>query len=149
MQTEKAMEYKDVKSNSAEDDGESVRRNETKLGENKVSFGIKFDCAHSIAVIFTSHEHSNYYIKSLLAKTSSQLKAIYSEATITIAGHNYTGESEVKNIMAKSRDYSVLLQAWTGWHNAVGPPSKFLFQKRIELENLGAKAAGYSGIFVI
>ncbi len=78
-----------------------------------------------------------------MVETSSRLQAIYSEAVVSVAGRNYTGESEVKNIMAKSRDYSVLLQAWSGWRDAVGPPSKNLFRRMIEIGNMGAKAAGY------
>ena len=78
-----------------------------------------------------------------LVETTSRLQAIYSGAVVTIAGRNYSGESEVNSIMAKSREYSILLQAWSGWRNAVGPPSKDLFRRMIEIGNMGAKAAGF------
>lgn len=73
---------------------------------------------------------------------SSRLQAIYSEAVITVNGRNYSGESEAKGIMAESRDYSILLQAWSKWRSAVGPPSRQLYQRMIEIGNLGAKVSG-------
>lgn len=73
---------------------------------------------------------------------TSRLQTIYSEAVITINGRNYTGESEAKGIMAESRDYSVLLQAWSKWRNAVGPPSRHLFQRMIEVGKQGAETSG-------
>ena len=73
---------------------------------------------------------------------SSRLQAIYTEATISVGGRNYTGESQVKSIMAESRNYSELLQVWTDWRNVVGPPSRKFFQRMIEVGNLGARAAG-------
>ncbi|KAK4008097.1 hypothetical protein OUZ56_013252 [Daphnia magna] len=81
---------------------------------------------------------------SVLVETSARLQAIYSEAVVNVAGLNYTGESEIKELMAKSQNYSVLLEAWTGWRNAVGPPSKELFSRMIEINNLGVQAAGFS-----
>jgi hypothetical protein len=77
-----------------------------------------------------------------LVETTTRLQAIYSEAVVNVAGHNYTGESEIKDVMAKTRDYSTLLEAWSGWRNAVGPPSKELFHRMIEINNLGVQAAG-------
>lgn len=77
-----------------------------------------------------------------MVETSSRLQAIYSEAVVNVAGHNYTGESEIKDIMAKTRNYSTLLEAWSGWRTAVGPPSKELFSRMIEINNLGVQAAG-------
>jgi hypothetical protein len=53
----------------------------------------------------------------MLVETSSRLQAIYSEAVVNVAGYNYTGESEIKDVMAKTRDYSTLLEAWSGWRN--------------------------------
>lgn len=61
---------------------------------------------------------------------------------MNINGQTYTGESEVKDIMAKSRDLSVLLHTWVGWRNAIGPSAKPLFQRMIEIGNLGARKAG-------
>lgn len=81
-------------------------------------------------------------MRRVLVETSARLQAIYSEAVVNVAGLNYTGESEIKELMAKSQNYSVLLEAWTGWRNAVGPPSKELFSRMIEINNLGVQAAG-------
>lgn len=77
-----------------------------------------------------------------MLQISSRLQAIYSEATVNVDGRNYTGESQVKSIMADSQDNSILLQAWSGWRNAIGPSSKELFRRMIEIGNTGAKAAG-------
>ena len=53
------------------------------------------------------------------------------------------GESEINRLMMESRNSTILLQAWNGWHNAIGPPSRDLFELMIELENKGARAGGF------
>ncbi len=75
-------------------------------------------------------------------ETTSKLSSIYSGAVVNVAGKNYSGESEINRLMTDSRNYSVLLDAWTGWRDTVGPPSKELFQRMIELGNIGARAGG-------
>ena len=77
-------------------------------------------------------------------ETTSKLTAIYSGAVVNVAGRNYSGESELNRIMMESRNHSVLLQAWVGWRDKVGPPSKPLFHRMIQLGNLGAQAGGFS-----
>lgn len=78
----------------------------------------------------------------MLVEILSRLQAIYTEATISVGGRNYTGESQVKSLMAESRNYSLLLQVWTDWRKAVGPPSRKLFHRMIKIGNTGARAAG-------
>lgn len=78
----------------------------------------------------------------MLVEILSRLQAIYTEGTISVGGRNYTGESQVKSLMAESRNYSLLLQVWTDWRKAVGPPSRKLFRRMIEIGNMGARAAG-------
>ena len=81
--------------------------------------------------------------------TTSRLQKIYSTAKVNVAGKLYIGESEINRFMMESRNFTDLLQAWTGWHNAIGPPSKDLFDIMIDLENKVAKAGGSLTIFIL
>lgn len=74
--------------------------------------------------------------------TKSRLQEIYSGAKINVDGKVYLGESEMNQLMMKSHNFSILLNAWIDWHNTIGPPSKKLFEELIKIENEGAKAAG-------
>jgi peptidyl-dipeptidase A len=51
-------------------------------------------------------------------------------------------ETQLKNVMAISRDYDELLDAWTGWHNTarVIRPD---YVRVVQLANEGARALGY------
>ncbi|MDI3290727.1 M2 family metallopeptidase [Polyangium sp. 15x6] len=50
---------------------------------------------------------------------------------------------ELSNIMAKSRKYDELLDAWTGWHS-IAPPIKERYTRYVELGNEGARSIGFS-----
>jgi peptidyl-dipeptidase A len=49
---------------------------------------------------------------------------------------------DLSNIMAKSRKYDELLDAWTGWH-AIAPPIRKKYERYVELGNKGAKEIGF------
>src|SRR5688500_5460500 len=43
---------------------------------------------------------------------------------------------ELSDVLAKSRNYNELLDAWTGWHS-ISPPMRPLYQRLVELSNEG------------
>lgn len=52
---------------------------------------------------------------------------------------------ELSNIMAKSRKYDELLDAWTGWHS-ISPPMRERFNRYVELGNKGAREIGFADL---
>ncbi len=48
---------------------------------------------------------------------------------------------ELENILAKSRDYSEQLNAWSGWRT-VSPPMRPMYERFVELANEGAREVG-------
>jgi len=48
-------------------------------------------------------------------------------------------------ILAESRDYDELLDAWIGWH-AIAPPMREKYARFVELNNAGARALGYADL---
>ncbi len=51
-------------------------------------------------------------------------------------------ETQLKNVMANSRDYDELLDAWTGWHNTARA-TRPDYVRVVQLANEGARALGY------
>ncbi|WP_434390859.1 M2 family metallopeptidase [Melittangium boletus] len=49
---------------------------------------------------------------------------------------------ELSDVLAKSRDYNALLDAWVGWHS-VAPPMRPLYERMVELSNEGAREIGF------
>lgn len=52
---------------------------------------------------------------------------------------------QLSDVMASSRNYDELLDAWVGWH-AVAPPMRPLYERFVTLGNEGAKEIGFSNI---
>ena len=52
---------------------------------------------------------------------------------------------ELEKVMAESRDYDELLDAWRGWRT-VAPPMKPLFARSVELGNAGARELGFADL---
>jgi peptidyl-dipeptidase A len=52
---------------------------------------------------------------------------------------------ELSDIMAKSRDYNELLDAWVGWHQ-ISPPMRQRFERYVTLGNEGAREIGFSDL---
>jgi peptidyl-dipeptidase A len=46
------------------------------------------------------------------------------------------GLSELEDIIAQSRDYDELLEAWQGWR-AISPPMREKYQRFVEISNEG------------
>jgi peptidyl-dipeptidase A len=52
---------------------------------------------------------------------------------------------DLSNIIATSRDWDTLVDAWTGWHS-IAPPLKKKFERWTDLGNKGAKEIGFSDL---
>jgi peptidyl-dipeptidase A len=52
---------------------------------------------------------------------------------------------ELSDVMAKSRKYDELLDAWVGWHT-ISRPMKSLYVREVELSNEGAKNFGFADV---
>jgi hypothetical protein len=55
---------------------------------------------------------------------TGRLRNIFSDASVTIGGRNYSGEYELARTMVEWPNEAILLQVWSGWRKAAGPPSK-------------------------
>jgi peptidyl-dipeptidase A len=60
-------------------------------------------------------------------------------------GRNCMNLSELTDIMAESRDYDELLDAWTGWRT-ISPPMRQKYQRFTELANEGAEELGFQNL---
>jgi peptidyl-dipeptidase A len=50
---------------------------------------------------------------------------------------------ELEEVMATSRNYDELLEAWTGWHS-ISPPMRPLYERLVTLGNEGAQEIGFA-----
>jgi len=60
-------------------------------------------------------------------------------------GRECLGLQKLSSIMAESRDYDELLDAWTGWRT-VSPPMREKYQRFAELANAGAQELGFADL---
>lgn len=77
--------------------------------------------------------------QNALAQTLTTLTSIYS----TAKHDGMALEPELTEVLAESRDYDELLDAYIGWRNVTGPKMKDLYVKFVELYNKGARDTGY------
>ena len=73
---------------------------------------------------------------------STQLQSIYSKAKLTKDGKTYNLEPEITKLMATSRDYDELVWAWVGWRNVTGREMRTLYDRFVQLQNIGAQNIG-------
>ena len=52
---------------------------------------------------------------------------------------------ELSKVLARSRKFDELVEAWRGWHS-ISPPMKPKYARYVELANLGAKEIGYDDV---
>lgn len=77
-----------------------------------------------------------------LAKIAADLGGMYGKGTYTNAEGEKQSLGQLSAVMAESRDYSELLDAWQGWRT-ISPEMKPLFVREVELANEGAQGLGY------
>jgi peptidyl-dipeptidase A len=85
--------------------------------------------------------------RSELAGIASKLEGLYGKG-------KYCGKDgkapckdlgELSDVMARSRDYNELLDAWVGWRT-ISPPMRPLYQRLVELSNEGARDIGFDNL---
>jgi len=81
-----------------------------------------------------------------LARIGTHMEGVYGAAKYCKPEgntENCRDLNQLSDVLAKSRDYNELLDAWTGWHN-VARTYRADYQRYIEIANSGARAYGFS-----
>ena len=75
-----------------------------------------------------------------LARLAFDIKGLYGKG-------KYEGRplNDLEKVMAESRDYDELLDAWQGWRT-IAPPMKAKYQRTVELGNAGARELGFDDL---
>ncbi|AGC45667.1 peptidyl-dipeptidase A [Myxococcus stipitatus DSM 14675] len=85
--------------------------------------------------------------RSELATTAAKLDGLYGKG-------KYCGPDgkakcrdleELSDVMAESRDYNALLDAWQGWHT-ISRPMRPLYERLVSISNDGAKDIGFNDL---
>ncbi|XP_028414004.1 angiotensin-converting enzyme-like [Dendronephthya gigantea] len=113
-----------------------VQKNASKFDLNKLDY----DTSRQIRMLSNSTNLKNQTEFEESEKLGSRLSKLYSTAKV---GNNSLSPQLV-NIMAKSRDYDELLQAWWGWRNESGRKMRDVYRRFVELKNKGARENGYT-----
>ncbi|WOH38823.1 M2 family metallopeptidase [Thalassotalea fonticola] len=77
-----------------------------------------------------------------LAKIAADLGGMYGKGSYTNKKGEKQSLGQLTAVMAESRDYNELLEAWQGWRT-ISPEMKPLFVREVELANEGAQGLGY------
>jgi peptidyl-dipeptidase A len=81
-----------------------------------------------------------------LSAISSRMEGMYGAAKYCPEGpQSCKDQSQLVNIMAKSRKYDELTEAWTGWHSTARPLRKE-YVRFVELANEGAHELGFADL---
>ncbi|NTX13799.1 M2 family metallopeptidase [Myxococcus sp. CA056] len=82
-----------------------------------------------------------------LATTAAKLEGLYGKGKY--CGADGKGKcrdlEELSDVMAESRDYNALLDAWQGWHS-ISKPMRPLYQQLVSISNDGAKDIGFNDL---
>jgi peptidyl-dipeptidase A len=78
-----------------------------------------------------------------LARLAVDLESVYGKG-------KYEGRplNDLEKVMAESRDYDELLDAWQGWRT-IAPPMKATYQRTVEIGNTGARELGFDDLGVL
>ena len=77
-----------------------------------------------------------------LAQLSSELGSLYGKGKYC-KGDDCRDLGELSKVVASSRSYNAMLDAWTGWRQ-VSRPMRAKYQEMVELANAGAKELGFA-----
>lgn len=81
--------------------------------------------------------------RARLAALTSKMNGMYGSAKYCPEGpDSCKGQTELTRIMAESRDYDALLEAWTGWHSTARAIRED-YAEFVELANEGARELGF------
>jgi peptidyl-dipeptidase A len=85
--------------------------------------------------------------RSELASIAAKLEGLYGKGKY--CGKDGKGQckdlEELSDVMAKSRNYDELLDAWTGWHS-ISRPMRPLYQNLVSISNEGAREIGFQDL---
>jgi peptidyl-dipeptidase A len=80
-----------------------------------------------------------------LAEISVRMPGVYGAGKYCNDADECAGLDVLEPIMAASRDYDELLDAWTGWRT-ISPPMRDDYQQFVELANEGARELGFADL---
>lgn len=81
-----------------------------------------------------------------LAATTSKMEGMYGAAKYCPKGpQSCKDQTQLTDIMANSRNYDELTEAWTGWHSTARPIRKD-YVRFVELANEGARELGFADL---
>jgi peptidyl-dipeptidase A len=89
-----------------------------------------------------------------LATLGTELEAMYGEGKYCPSGDSTSGAKgcqnldELSEILATSRDYAQLTQAWAGWHS-IARPMRPKYERFVGLANEGARELGFQDVGVL
>ena len=77
-----------------------------------------------------------------LTEIATELEGMYGAGKYCKSENDCRGLRELEDVIAESRDYDELLDAWTGWRT-ISPPMRDLYARYVELVNEGAGELGF------
>jgi len=80
-----------------------------------------------------------------LAEISVRMPGVYGSSKYCNDGGECAGLDVLEPIMAESRNYDELLEAWQGWRT-ISPPMRDDYQQFVELANEGARELGFADL---
>jgi len=81
-----------------------------------------------------------------LAQITARMKATYGEGKYCPGGpESCLNLDKLEEILAKSRDYDALTEAWAGWHT-ISKPIRADYMRYVELANEGARELGFKDL---
>jgi peptidyl-dipeptidase A len=131
-----------------------------KAGEAKAYDGEKLDptVARSLKLIklgVSAPAPSDAAKRGELADISTSLEAMYGEGKYCpqpeskgSKGEGCKNLDELSEILATSRNYEALTEAWTGWHT-ISRPMRPKYERFVQLANEGARELGFEDVGVL
>jgi peptidyl-dipeptidase A len=80
-----------------------------------------------------------------LTMIATELKGMYGAGKYCSNDKDCKSLPELEDVLANSRDYDELQEAWTGWRT-ISPPMRDKYQRYVELVNEGASELGYADL---
>ena len=80
-----------------------------------------------------------------LAQILAKMEGAYGAGKYCRSANDCLSLAELEDIIAQSRDYDELLEAWQGWRT-ISPPMRKQYQRFVELTNEGAQEFGYNDL---
>ena len=100
-----------------------------------------------ISIIRRNADSASQELRKEVRQLEAKMTSIFGKAKVRRSkkkGIKFLNlEPDLSKIMRKSRDPNELLFAWKGWRNAVGPATKPLYERSVDLLNIGAREHGW------